>query len=130
MAKKNIYAEKMRQARKKGIDPLTMLYIKEQAKKHADAMEEVAAREGAEIAFKAMCLIPLNVMYSVFWPKKAKMKKKGTGKTYAKIYLEEVLSLFDSWINGSVEQEDLEAVVYELTGMTVETEWDQRKEEG
>ena len=83
----------------------------QQAKKKAYAAYEDMRKEAVEKAFFMMLTIPLNVLVHDYWPKSAKKK--------APEFMKEVLSLYDSFQNGTVSFEELAAVLKEYAGMDV-----------
>lgn len=91
--------------RKNGMTPKQVLAMRAISKIQADKTEdEITVR-----AFLAQLAIPLNILVHEHWPKSAKKK--------APKFIDDVLSLQDSWIRGVVTDEELEDLLFEYTGL-------------
>ena len=98
-------------AKKKGIDNIELLRMKEIARKEA----ELATKEMAERAFLHMLAIPLNVLFNDYWSKSAKKK--------APKFIEEVIKLYDAVMKGVVTEQDLANLLDDLAGIKIEADW-------
>lgn len=106
----------MQQAKKRGLSNTDLLRMKELAKKESRAAYDDMRKEAVEKAFFMMLTIPLNVLVHDYWPKSAKKKVPE--------FMKEVLSLYDSFQNGTVSFEELVAVLKEYAGMdVVDVDW-------
>jgi ribosomal protein S27AE len=92
-------------AKKNGIPLNRVWQMHEIAKKQADKMEQEATAR----AFLGQLAIPLNILVHEHWPKSAKKK--------APKFIDDVLSLQDSWIRGVVTDKELEDLLFEYTGL-------------
>lgn len=107
----------MRMAKKKGLTPLEVLHMQEIAKREAQKMEY----EAVEKSFLYMLAIPLNVLVNDYWPKTAKKR--------ASKFLDDVISLYDSVMDGVVTERDLADLLKEYAGYTVNELWLNKMEE-
>lgn len=98
-------------ARKKRMDPVELLRMREIARKEAEKMEN----EATEKAFLYMMAIPLNVLVSDYWPKSAKKK--------APEYIKKVLSLYQSVEAGVVTDAELADFLKEYGQIEVRASW-------
>ena len=103
--------QQIRKAKSKGISPLELAQMKAIAKKQAEAMEQ----EATERAFLYMLSIPLIVLFKNYWQKTAKKK--------APKFIEEVASLYESVQSGTVTEQELADILYDLAGVKIEAEW-------
>ena len=113
---KQVY-QTMKMAKKKGLTPLELLRMQEIAKREAEKMEY----EATEKAFLYMLAIPLNVLVNDYWPK--------TGKRRAAKFLDDVISLWDSVMEGTVTERELADLLKEYAGYTVNELWLSKMEE-
>lgn len=97
-------------AKQKGVSNIDLLRMKEIARKEADAMMERASRK----AFFAMLTIPLNVLVHNYWSKTAKKK--------APQFIDDVLSLYDSYEKGYVSDEELIKLLKDYADYEIEYE--------
>lgn len=101
----NHLKRQVQMARKRGMDPVDVLRMRKIAEKNSEKKEqEYTAR-----AFLAQLAIPLNILVHEHWPKSARKK--------APKFIDDVLSLQDSWIRGVVTDEQLEDLLFEYTGL-------------
>lgn len=111
--------QQMKKARQAGMSTIDVARMRAIAKKQAEQMESKAIEE----AFLAMLAIPLNILIYDYWPK--------TGKKRAPKFIEDVLSLFESWELGIVTSEQLTDFLKEYAGITIEdavSEYKKKKE--
>ena len=102
---------KVMQAKKQGMSNVDIAYIKALAKKEADRIE----KEQMDKAFLVMLAIPLNVLVNDYWSK--------TAKTRAPKFIQDVISLYESFQNGNVTYEDMAELLEEYAGVKIEAEW-------
>lgn len=111
----------MKRAKKRGLSNTDLLRMKELAKKESRAAYDDMRKEAVEKEFFMMLTIPLNVLVHDYWPKSAKKKVPE--------FMKEVLSLYDSFQNGTVSFEELAAVLKEYAGMdVVDADWSNVKD--
>lgn len=106
----------MKKAKKKGLTPLEVLHMQEIAKREALKMEN----EAIEKSFLYMLAIPLNVLVHDYWPKTAKKK--------APKLVDDIISLYESVLEGVVTERELADVLKEYAGHTVNELWLQKIE--
>ena len=97
-------------AKQKGVSNIDLLRMKEIARKEANAMMDRASKR----AFLTMLAIPLNVLVNDYWSKTAKKK--------APQFIEDVLSLYDSYEKGYVTDKELAQLLKDYAGVEVELE--------
>ena len=125
MAKSKIFQQNQK-AKKAGLTNIDLARIRESARKEAEAkVAEMKAEVDREIArvkeedmrnaFLCMLAIPLNVLVHDYWPKSAK-------KTAPK-FINDVLSLYDSFQGGVLEPQELMDLLYEYAGVEITEEW-------
>jgi hypothetical protein len=105
----------MKKAKKAGMSPLDVQYMREIARKEAQKMEQ----EATEKAFLYMLSIPLIILFEDYWKKTAKKK--------APKFIEDVASLYESVQMGVVTEQQLADSLYELAGIKIEAEWLERR---
>ena len=103
-------------AKQKGYNAADVAYMRAVAQKEAQKMEQVAL----EKAFLYMLAIPLNVLANDYWEKSAKQKLPK--------FIEQVASLFDSVQEGTVSEQELADLLYDLAGVKIEAEWMKKNE--
>lgn len=96
--------EQIRKAAGANLSVMDVCRIREEAKRHADKMENEATAR----AFLGQLAVPLNILVHDYWPKTARKR--------APQFIEEVLSLQDSWVRGIVTDEELENLLFDYTG--------------
>lgn len=101
----------MKKAKKAGMSPLDVQYMREIARKEAQKMEQ----EATERAFLYMLAIPLIILFEDYWQKTAKKK--------APKFIDDVASLYESVQMGVVTEQQLADSLYELAGVKIEAEW-------
>ena len=101
----------MKKAKKAGMSPLDVQYMREIARKEAQKMEQ----EATERAFLYMLAIPLIILFEDYWQKTAKKK--------APKFIDDVASLYESVQMGVVSEQQLADSLYELAGVKIEAEW-------
>ena len=101
----------MQMAKKRGMNNVDLLRMREIAKKEAKAMQV----EATEKAFLYMMAIPLNVLANDYWSKTAKKR--------APKFLEEVASLYESVIAGVVTEQELADFLKDIAGVQIEADW-------
>ena len=97
-------------ARKSGISNIDLLKMKETARVEANKMLEKASKR----AFLTMLAIPLNVLVNDYWSK--------TGKSKAPKFIEDVLSLYDSYERGYVTDKELADFLKEYAEIEIDLE--------
>ena len=97
-------------ARQKGLSNIDLLKMKETARIEANKMLEKASKR----AFLSMLAIPLNVLINDYWSK--------TGKSKAPKFIEDVLSLYDSYEKGFVTDKELADFLKEYAGIEIKIE--------
>lgn len=107
----NKVQQQMKKAKRSGMTPMDVAYIREVARKEAQKMEQTAT----ERAFLYMLAIPLIVLFEDYWQKTAKKK--------APKFIEDVGSLYESVQMGIVTEQQLVDSLYELAGVKIEAEW-------
>lgn len=111
MNKTQMNKARMQKAKRAGMSPIDVAKMHEIARKEARKAET----EYVEKAFLFMLAIPLNVLVSDYWPKSAKQK--------APKFIEDVASLFESVQNGTVSEQELADLLYEMAGVNITAEW-------
>lgn len=104
-------------ARKKGLDPVEVLRMREIARKEAEKMEN----EATERALLYMLAIPLSILFNDYWPKTAKKK--------APKFIEEVIEYYLAVQDGQVSDQELVDTLYNLSGVRVTADWLDRVKE-
>lgn len=97
--------------RKRGVSNLDILKAKEIARRETQKMEA----ECFEKAFLCMLGIPISILAELYWPKTAKKKIPQ--------FLDDVLSLFDSYVKGVVTEEDMLKSIKELGNVDLVRDW-------
>lgn len=100
----------IRKNSKRGISPLEMLAIQESARKHTKKMQ----LDATEDAFRCMLAIPLNVLVNDYWSKTAKRK--------APEFIDEVIKLFNAFVDGYVSREEMDDLLWEYAGIKITSE--------
>lgn len=103
--------KQMQMAKKRGMNNVDLLRMREIAKQEAKAMQ----LEATEKAFLYMMAIPLNVLANDYWIKSAKKR--------APKFLEEVASLYQSVIAGVVTEQELADFLKDIAGVEIEADW-------
>ena len=103
--------KQMQRAKKSGLTSADLLRLKLIAEQKAKEMEQ----EVTEKTFLYMLAIPLNVLVNDYWSK--------TAKTKAPKFIEDVLSLYDSVMSGSVTDRELADLLYDMAGVKITSEW-------
>lgn len=80
-----------------------------------DALAKRAEGEYIEKAYLLMLAIPLNVLVTQYWSKTAKSK--------APKFIDDCLSLYESFQAGCVSYEELRDLLYEYSGVEIHAEW-------
>lgn len=107
----NKVKQQMKKAKKQGMKPVDLLRMREVARIAAEKMEV----EAKEKAFLYMLAIPLNVLFNDYWQKSAKQK--------APKFIEECAKLYEAVQDGYVSEQQLNDLLYELSGVKIEAEW-------
>ena len=90
-----------------GLTPLGQRQLIEISRREVEKREsEIAVR-----SFLAQLTLPLNILVHDYWPKSAKKK--------APKFIDDLLSLTDSWVRGVVTDKELEDLLFEFTGLRV-----------
>lgn len=98
-------------ARKRGMDPVEVLRMREIARKEAEKMEN----EATEKALLYMLAIPLSILFNDYWPKSAKKK--------APKFIDEVIKYYLAVQDGYVSDQELVDTLYDLAGVRVTADW-------
>lgn len=101
----------MQMVKKQGLTSADLLRMRQIAEKRAKEMEQ----EAVEKAFLYMLAIPLNVLVNDYW--------KDEAKDLAPLFIDDVISLFDSVEKGFVREKELADFLFEYTGMKIEADW-------
>lgn len=99
-----------RQMHKSGLSNTDILRMKMIAAQETKKME----MDAAETAFLCMLAIPLSILVNDYWPKTAKQKVKGENRTKAQKYIDDVISLFDSFQAGAITIAELQDLLWEF----------------
>ena len=110
-ADKTKYKQQIKRARQKGMTPIELAQMKAIAKKHADEM----VQEANEKAFVQLLAIPCLILGEDYWKKTAKQKIPK--------FIEDVASLYESYQQGNVTDQDLADALNDMAGIEIEAEW-------
>lgn len=112
----NKMQQQMKKMRQKGMSPLEMAQMKAIAKKHADEM----VQEANEKAFIQLLAIPCLILGEDYWKKTAKQKIPK--------FIEDVASLYESYQQGNVTDQDLADALYDMAEIEIEAAWLEARE--
>jgi hypothetical protein len=101
----------MQMAKKRGMNNVDLLRMREIAKKEAEKMEI----EATERAFLYMLAIPLNILFHDYWQKSAKKR--------APKFIEEVTKYYLAVQEGVVTDQELADLLFDLAGVKIEADW-------
>lgn len=101
----------MKQMKKAGLTNVDLARIRETSRKEAKIMENRCREE----AFLCMLAIPLNVLVNDYWSKSAKKR--------APKFIDDVISLWESYQDGVVTDRELADLLKEYSGATVSELW-------
>ena len=108
MSRKNSKQQIYSGAMKKGMSPLQVARMREIANKAAEEGSKKAAKQ----AFIRMLAIPVGLLAEDYWPKTAKKKVPQ--------FIDDCLSLYDSYEKGVVTMEELTDYLWEYGGVRLE----------
>lgn len=103
--------KQMQMAKKRGMNNVDLLRMREIAKKEAEKMEI----EATERAFLYMLAIPLNILFHDYWQKSAKKR--------APKFIEEVTKYYLAVQEGVVTDQELADLLFDLAGVKIEADW-------
>ncbi len=107
----NHIKKQMQMAKKRGMNNVDLLRMREIAKKEAEKMEI----EATERAFLYMLAIPLNILFHDYWQKSAKKR--------APKFIEEVTKYYLAVQEGVVTDQELADLLFDLAGVKIEADW-------
>ena len=107
----NHIKKQMQMTKKRGMNNVDLLRMREIAKKEAEKMEI----EATERAFLYMLAIPLNILFHDYWQKSAKKR--------APKFIEEVTKYYLAVQEGVVTDQELADLLFDLAGVKIEADW-------